>query len=40
MDSPRLVAFAIASVVAVIAYLAVLVLVGVVRWGARKVWGR
>lgn len=40
MDAPRLLAFAIVSVVAVIAYLAVLVLVGFVRWGARKVWGR
>jgi len=40
MDTPRVVAFAGAAVVLVIAYLAVLVLVGVVRWGARKVWGR
>ena len=40
MDSPRLLAFAIVSVVLVVAYLTVLVLVGVARWGARKVWGR
>ena len=40
MDSPRLLAFVVASIVLVVAYLAVLVLVGVVRWGARKVWGR
>jgi hypothetical protein len=40
MDSPRLLAFVVASIVLVVAYLAVLALVGVVRWTARKVWGR
>lgn len=40
MDSPRLVAFACVSVVLVVAYLAGLVAWGLVRWGARKVWGR
>jgi hypothetical protein len=40
MDTPRVVAFAGAAVVLVVAYLAGLVAWALVRWGARKVWGR